>query len=167
MRVVTALAELDGGKLLDDTPKSRAGRRVVSIPPEIVPDLQAHLDGFAEDGPNGRVFVGPRGGSLRRSGFRRIWNKVRADVGLPDLHFHDLRHVGNTLAASTGASLKELMARMGHASTRAALIYQHASQDRDKVIAAALGDAFKVARQGDKSDKGTPEPSGTQRARKP
>ncbi|MFG2091183.1 tyrosine-type recombinase/integrase [Spirillospora sp. NPDC048824] len=167
VRVVSSLAELDGGQLLEDTPKSRAGRRVVSIPPEIVPDLQAHLDEFAEDGPNGRVFVGPRGGPLRRSGFRRIWNKVRADVGLPDLHFHDLRHVGNTLAASTGASLKELMSRMGHASTRAALIYQHASQDRDKVIAAALGDAFKLARQGDKSDKGTAKPSGTQRARKP
>ncbi|MFV2175395.1 tyrosine-type recombinase/integrase [Actinomadura sp. LOL_016] len=166
VRVAGSLAELDGGKLLEDTPKSRAGRRVVSIPPEIVPDLQAHLDEFAEDGPDGRVFVGPRGGPLRRSGFRRVWNKVRADVGLPDLHFHDLRHVGNTLAATTGASLKELMVRMGHASSRAALIYQHASQDRDKVIAAALGEAFKVARASDKSDKGTPKRSGTQRARK-
>ena len=68
--------------------------------------------------------------------------------------------MGNTLAATTGASLKELMARMGHASTRAALIYQHASQDRDKVIAEALGDAFKAAR------KGTKKRSGTQRARK-
>ncbi|WP_021596240.1 tyrosine-type recombinase/integrase [Actinomadura welshii] len=165
VRVAGSLAELDGGKLLEDTPKSRAGRRVVSIPPEIVPDLQAHLDEFAEDGPDGRVFVGPRGGPLRRSGFRRIWNKVRADVGLPDLHFHDLRHVGNTLAATTGASLKELMSRMGHASSRAALIYQHASQDRDKVIAAALGEAFKEARASDKSDKGTPKRSGTQRAR--
>ncbi|MFF0525343.1 tyrosine-type recombinase/integrase [Actinomadura nitritigenes] len=84
-----------------------------------------------------------------------------------DLHFHDLRHVGNTLAATTGASLKELMSRMGHASSRAALIYQHASQDRDKAIAAALGEAFKVARASDKGDKGTAKRSGTQRARKP
>lgn len=84
-----------------------------------------------------------------------------------DLHFHDLRHVGNTLAATTGASLKELMSRMGHASSRAALIYQHASQDRDKAIAAALGEAFKVARASDKGDKGAPKRSGTQRARKP
>ncbi|MGW2309810.1 tyrosine-type recombinase/integrase [Actinomadura luteofluorescens] len=167
VRVAGSLAELDGGRLLEGTPKSRAGRRIVSIPPEIIPDLQAHLDEFAEDGPDGRVFVGPRGGPLRRSGFRRIWNKVRADVGLPDLHFHDLRHVGNTLAATTGASLKELMVRMGHASSRAALIYQHASQDRDRVIAAALGEAFKVARASDKSDKGTLKRSGTQRARKP
>ncbi|MEV7005349.1 hypothetical protein [Streptosporangium sp. NPDC051022] len=73
--------------------------------------------------------------------------RPRAAVGLPDLHFHDLRHVGNTLAASTGASLKELMSRMGHSSTRAALIYQHAGQDRDRAIAQALGSAFQVARE--------------------
>jgi integrase len=147
VRIVEAVAELDGGKLQDDTPKSRAGRRTVAIPEEIIPDLRAHLDTFAEPGPDGRVFVGPRGGPLRRSGFRKIWNKVRAQVGLPDLNFHDLRHIGNTLAATTGASLRELMVRMGHASTRAALIYQHASTDRDKVIAQALGDAFKTARK--------------------
>ncbi|WP_344595969.1 tyrosine-type recombinase/integrase [Actinomadura vinacea] len=166
VRVIGSVAELDGGQLLEDTPKSRAGRRVVSIPPEIVPDLRAHLDEFAEKGTNGRVFVGPKGGPLRRSGFRRTWNKVRDDVGLPDLHFHELRHVGNTLAATTGASLKELMSRMGHDSTRAALIYQHASQDRDQVIAVALGEAFKVARDGGKPKKGTKKRSGTQRARK-
>ena len=45
---------------------------------------------------------------------------------------------GNTLAAATGASTKELMARMGHASMRAALIYQDATADRDAAIAAAL-----------------------------
>lgn len=62
-----------------------------------------------------------------------------AKAGIPDLHFHDLRHVGGTLAAATGASLKELMARLGHSSTRAALIYQHATRDRDQTIAKALG----------------------------
>ncbi|MCO6010207.1 tyrosine-type recombinase/integrase [Actinoallomurus purpureus] len=146
VRIAGAVAELDGGKLMEDTPKSRAGRRTVAIPAETIPDLQAHLDTFAEFGPEGRVFVGPRGGPLRRSGFRRIWNKARAQIGLPDLHFHDLWHVGNTLAASTGASLKELVTRMGHASPRAALIYQHATRDRDKVVAQALGEAFKTVR---------------------
>ncbi|WP_440065973.1 tyrosine-type recombinase/integrase [Streptosporangium sp. OZ121] len=118
---------------------------MVSIPEEIIPALRAHLDEFAEPGENGHVFIGPKGRLLRRSGFRRIWNKVRKDVGLPVLRFRDLRHEGNTLAAANGASLEELMSRMGHASARAALIYQHASRDRDKVIAAALGKALTVA----------------------
>jgi len=38
------------------------------------------------------------------------------------LHFHDLRHTGNTLAASDGESLRELMDRMGHDSVRAAMM---------------------------------------------
>lgn len=51
---------------------------------------------------------------------------------MPKIHFHDLRHTGNTLAASTGASTPELMIRMGHSSTRAALIYQHSTDERQR-----------------------------------
>ena len=40
------------------------------------------------------------------------------------LHFHDLRHTGNQFAAHSGAGLRDLMARMGHDSERAAMIYQ-------------------------------------------
>ena len=58
-------------------------------------------------------------------------------AGVDELHFHDLRHTGATLAATTGATTRELMARMGHASPRAALIYQHATQERDQAIARA------------------------------
>ncbi|MBO3752944.1 site-specific integrase [Streptosporangiaceae bacterium NEAU-GS5] len=146
VHVVGALSELDGGQLLDGPPKSKAGKRVVAIPPEILSALREHLDEYAQE--DGWVFVGPKGARLRRSSFRRIWNKARDSVGLPALHFHDLRHVGNTLAAANGASLKELMARMGHASTRAALIYLHATQDRDETIAKALGAAYAQAMNG-------------------
>jgi integrase len=83
---------------------------------------------------------------LWRSNFRPIWNAACEQAGIPGLHFHDLRHVGGTLAAATGASLKELMARLGHSSTRAALIYQHATRDRDKAIATALGDLVREVR---------------------
>jgi hypothetical protein len=43
------------------------------------------------------------------------------------------------LSAATGASLKELMARLGHSSVRAAMMCQHATRDRDRAIAQALG----------------------------
>ena len=64
---------------------------------------------------------------------------------MPGLHFHDLRHTGNTLAAE-GASLRELMARMGHSSARAALIYQHATKDRERAIGAAISARIEAAR---------------------
>jgi len=55
-----------------------------------------------------------------------------------DLHLHDLRHTGLTLAAATGTTTAELMHRAGHASANAALRYQHATKDRDRVLAEAL-----------------------------
>ncbi len=42
------------------------------------------------------------------------------------------------LAASTGATLAELMARLGHSTPQAAMKYQHAAADRDRVTAEAL-----------------------------
>ena len=68
----------------------------------------------------------------------KVFYPAREAAGRPDLRFHDLRHTGAVLAASTGATLAELMARLGHSTAGAALRYQHAGQDRDKVIAAAL-----------------------------
>ena len=54
------------------------------------------------------------------------------------LHFHDLRHTGNQFAAQSGARLRDLMARMGDDSERAALIYQHEAQGADKAITNAI-----------------------------
>jgi integrase len=139
IRIVETTAQLDTGTLLPETPKSRAGRRTVAFPAELVPEIRWHLERFAEPGEWGLVFIGPKGARLRRSNFGRIWVKACAKAGVPGVHFHDLRHTGGTLAAATGASLKELMARLGHSSTRAALIYQHATRDRDQAIAVALG----------------------------
>lgn len=54
---------------------------------------------------------------------------------MPGLHFHDLRHTGNVLAAASKVSTCDLMNRMGHDSMQAALIYQHASSEADRAIA--------------------------------
>ena len=146
IRVIETTAELDSGGLIAETPKSRAGRRTVAFPDELVPELRWHLERFGEPGERGLVFVGPRGAPLRRSTFRPIWAKACTAASVPGLHFHDLRHTGGTLAAATGATLKELMARLGHSSPRAAMIYQHATRDRDQVIAKALGGLARQAR---------------------
>ena len=76
-------------------------------------------------------------------GAAMIWIKSQALLlvdrdQVPNLHLHDLRHTGNTLAAQSGASLRDLMTRMGHDSPAAALIYQHSSRVADEAIAAAL-----------------------------
>ena len=105
--------------------------------------------------PRALVFTGPQGAQLRRSNFARAWSRATAAAGLPGFHFHDLRHTGNTLAGEAGATLRELMDRMGHASTRAALIYQHRTTHRDRLIADEISKRAQAALK----------PSGTQRAR--
>ena len=148
IRISETVAQLDRGGLRPDTPKSSAGWRTAAFPDDLVPELQWHLQRFAEAGPRGLVFVGPKGAQLRRTNFRPIWVKACTAAGAPGVHFHDLRHTGGTLAAATGATLKELMARLGHSSPRAAMIYQHATRDRDKAIAQALGGLARQARTG-------------------
>ena len=75
---------------------------------------------------------------MSSANFGKTWRRVRDDAGLPEIHFHDLRHAAATLAAQSGATLKDTMARLGHSTPRAALIYQHAASDRDEAIAKAL-----------------------------
>jgi integrase len=132
--------QLDTGGVVVTAPKSRASVRTVVIPAAILPAIRAHLDGCVGQSPDALVFTGSRGGVLRRSNFRRAvkWSETVEAIGAPGLHFHDLRHTGNTHAAATGASLRDLMDRMGHDSARAALIYQHKTAAAGRAIADAL-----------------------------
>ena len=136
--VRVTLVELADGRLVTGPPKSAAGRRVVAVPPSLVPVVAAHLGTFVGPGPTDLVFTGAKGAALRRSNFQKHWVAALASADVPRVHFHDLRHTGNTLTAHSGATLSDLMARMGHSSTRAARIYLHTSSDRDVAVAAAL-----------------------------
>lgn len=122
-------------------PKSAAGRRTVTIPAALVDVLREHMAAHVVDaGADALVFTGPTGAVIRRGNFRKLtkWTKTVADLGLAGVHFHDLRHTGNVWAARSGVSTRDLMARMGHDSMRAALIYQHVTTEADERIAATL-----------------------------
>lgn len=142
VHVTEQVQELVDGTLAVGEPKSDAGRRRVVFPEALVPDLEAHLEAWAASGSEGLVFSGSHGQPLRRASFYMAWKNATQKTGLGGFHLHDLRHTGNTLAAATGASTKELMARFGHSSPRAALIYQHATRERDAAIARALNDVI-------------------------
>lgn len=75
--------------------------------------------------------------------------RARQSIGRRDLHFHDLRHVAATLAAATGAGVKEIMYRIGHSSPQAALRYQHATARRDRTIADGISDLIRAERATD------------------
>ena len=134
IHVRRSMIEVDGAHQIGP-PKTQAGRRSVAIPPAVAVELAKHLENYVDEVPTAPVFVGPTGAALRRANWAPLWNTARVKVGRPDLTLHDLRHYASTLAAATGASTRELMARLGHASPAAALRYQHATAERDHVIA--------------------------------
>lgn len=126
VRVPRKLAQLTSGEIVEGPTKSAAGVRTVALPDLIIPDLRPHFREHVKGDQDALVFVGEKGAVLKRGNWRRSvrWAESVKKAGLPDgFRFHDLRHTGNHLAAAAGASTRELMHRMGHGSTRAALIY--------------------------------------------
>lgn len=138
VRVERAAVRVGGGWEVGP-PKSDAGRREVAIPPHVVPFIQHHLTEHTGAERDALLFPpAGDGGHLQPSTLYRHWYRARAAAGRDDLRWHDLRHTGAVFAAMTGASLAELMARMGHSTPGAAMRYQHAAQGRDRQIADAL-----------------------------
>jgi integrase len=168
IRVRQAQAELATGALVTKLPKSAAGVRPVAFPEALARDLELHLRWFSEDGPDGRVFAGPRGGLLRRSNFHHLWTGALRKAKIRQVRFHDLRHFGNAMAADAGASTRELMHRMGHSTIDAALRYQHMRGERDRLIADGINAEIEKVRgkRRKPGQKGTPpDASGTEVAR--
>lgn len=129
-----------GGEDVVGTPKSDAGTREVAIPPHLLPVVEAHLGDHVGRGSNALLFARPGKTSrhLSHAELTYTYMAARAEAGRPDLRLHDLRHTAAVMAAQTGATMAELMARLGHSTPAAALRYQHAARGRDQQIAAAL-----------------------------
>jgi integrase len=149
IRVRRGVVRANGQTIVKD-PKSRAGSRDVAIPPHLMSMVREHLLQHAQKGAQGLLFPSRDGGQLAPSTLYGRENKgkrkgygyyaARQAAGRPDLRFHDLRHTGATLAAATGATLAELMARLGHSTPGASLRYQHAAAERDQEIARKLSE---------------------------
>jgi integrase len=128
----------DGGRVEIGPPKTEAGIRTLAVPPHLLPSLKHHLEAHVRADPSAPLLAGKKGERLRPAVIQEAWNVARVSIGRPELHFHDLRHAGATWSAISGATTRELMARLGHASPAAALRYQHATEDRDTALASAL-----------------------------
>lgn len=130
------------GEMIVGPPKTDAGVRDVSIPPHLMPAVEAHLEAFVDSPADALLF--PSSSRTNRhmqpSTLYKVYYPAREAAGRKDLRWHDLRHTGAVLAAQTGATLAELMGRLGHTTPGAAMRYQHAAADRDAEIARRLSE---------------------------
>lgn len=126
--------------------KTEGSIRTVSIPEVVLPIIEQHLDDHVGVKQDSLLFSSPTDPArpVPAETLRNHWLKARAAAGVPELRLHDLRHFAGTTAAQSGATLAEVMARLGHKSAATALRYQHASPKRDAAIAAGLSDLATV-----------------------
>jgi integrase len=129
---------LSRGEFIVGRPKTEAGVRDVAIPPHLMPEVRRHLREHVGRQQDALLFPARHGGHMAVASLYRVYYPAREAAGRPDLRWHDLRHTGAVLAAQTGATLAELMGRLGHSTPGAALIYQHRAAGRDHEIARRL-----------------------------
>ena len=146
LRVDQALSFVKGQGPTLGPPKSAAAHRTVVIPGGVAEMLTAHIEEHGAEEPDALVFTSVKDSPLVNRYFAPYWKKALKAAGLDEsIRFHDLRHHAGTSAATAGASLREIMARMGHASSDASLRYLKASARRDTEIA----DGIEQRMQGD------------------
>lgn len=147
IRVRVAEPERTNGRRAPGETKSDAGVRAVVLPSFLHKEVRQHLAWCAEKGPDGLVFVGEKGAPFRRTSFGRKWSRARSVAELPEsFRFYDLRHTGHTLSTRSGATLKDTMVRAGQSSEKAALIYQHSDDERQRDVAAGLDGMVRAER---------------------
>ena len=114
----------------------------IDLPAATVTALDAYLKTVPKALPSAPLFVRADGRKLTRAQVQHAWDKAREAVGLEHFHLHDIRHAGLTLSAQSGATVRELMERARHSTSAAALVYQHAAEERGKIIAANMNAAM-------------------------
>lgn len=141
LRVERAL-DPDGTDTFGPT-KTTGSVRTVALPGFVMDVLADHLRRFTGPGPDALVFATRSGLPIASTNMGVMFGRARAAIGRDDLTWHDLRHTGATLAYRAGASVKDVQRRLGHTTARAAMIYAHAADDSDKILAERLDQAYR------------------------
>ncbi|WP_104169247.1 site-specific integrase [Cryobacterium sp. M23] len=126
------------------TPTKTEDTRSVDLPLVTVEAMILYLASVPRALPAAPLFTRSNGKALTRAQLQHAFKKSRDSTDLRQYHFHDLRHSGLTLAAQSGATVRELMARAGHSTSSAAMKYQHAAEERGRIIADGMSAAMRT-----------------------
>jgi len=120
-------------------------KRPIDLPPATIAALDAYLATVPKALPGAPLFVRADGRPLTRAQLQHAWDRAREATGLQQYHFHDLRGAGLTVSGQGGATLEELKERAGHSTYSMVMRYQHAADERGKIIADRMSAAMESA----------------------
>ena len=153
--------DLDGASLLVDRsleetraglkfkpPKTKNGRRTISLPPSAVAVLREHRRrqlevrlalGLGRPGRDALVFCNPEGSPIPPSKLSYSWRNVCIALKLPRVRFHALRHTHASALIAAGLDVVRISRRLGHSDPAVTLrIYAHLFETSDTAAAAAI-----------------------------
>jgi len=139
LRIVSNVYPVDGKGYVVETPKSSAGSRSIAMPRFVMDELEIHISTYCQDDPDDLVFI-TRSHRVAYGAAQTAITRAMRRMGIRDFRVHDLRHTGQTFAASNGATVADLKSRLGHSTWNAAMHYAHASSDNDRKVADKMGD---------------------------
>jgi integrase len=139
-------------KAFRDT-KSHRGRRPIALPEVLVERLRAArqehlalLSAHPDLWKRRLVFEHPLGVPMRGDQVRRAHYRYLADLGVPKVGLHELRHTHATHLLHGGTDLNTVAARLGHASPAfTASVYGHLLPGADRAAVERLADRFAPA----------------------
>ena len=150
-RVEGSLEETGGGLRMKG-PKSRHGRRRISLPRTVVDVLRAHglrqnelrlALGVGRAGPEDLIFCKPDGSPLSPDRLSRQWRDVVTGKHLPRVSFHALRHTHASALIAAGVDVVTVSRRLGHGSPGITLgVYAHLFSNTDAAAAQAMDAAL-------------------------
>jgi integrase len=144
VRIDQQLARVRGSGVGLAPLKTEASYRSLPLPSVVASALAAHLTRWPAHPDLGVIFTNERGRPVQQHPFACVWETARGRAGLPEWATpHDLRHLYASLLIRSGASVKVLQARLGHASARTTLdVYGHLFPDEEDRTRAAIDEAL-------------------------
>jgi integrase len=144
LRVEQALEETKRGGLVFKSPKTRHGRRTVTLPPSTVDTLRDHWKsqqeqrlalGLGRAEPSSLVFADWDGSPRSPRGLTHQWRKAMEKAGLT-VTFHSLRHSHASALITAGLDVLTISRRLGHGSPAITLgVYAHLFEPDDRAAA--------------------------------
>jgi integrase len=132
--------------------KTRAGRRDITMPDEVIEALRTYRRdqlelrlqlGIGRLQDEALLFTTTEGEPRSLSSMSRAWSDFPERIGMPDVTFHGLRHSHASQLIDAGVDIVTISKRLGHAKPDITLrIYAHLFQKDDSKAAAAINAAL-------------------------
>lgn len=152
LRIERSLEQTKAFGLRFKSPKTRHGRRVVTVPPWIVAELRAHWKAQQErrlelglgKAPEDALVLGKKDGTPPRpTTVSAEWIKFAKRHGFAPVKFHALRHTHASQLINAGMDVITISRRLGHASPNVTLgVYGHRFKNKDGQAAQIVEAAF-------------------------